>query len=76
MARRHETGTSSATFCFSYRVPSGARRHGVTPGSFAPPCATNGRRWKERFPEMKRVMHKTDVRRYGDTKKVEVRQAL
>lgn len=29
-------------------------------------------RWKERFPEMRRVMHKADVQRYGDTKNIEV----
>ena len=30
------------------------------------------RRWKERFPEMRRVMHKADVQGYGDTKNIEV----
>eukprot|EP00903_Cladosiphon_okamuranus_P006661 g6503.t1 len=29
-------------------------------------------RWKERFPGMKRVMHKADIRRYDDTRNVEV----
>eukprot|EP00904_Undaria_pinnatifida_P012486 jgi/Undpi1/8368/HiC_scaffold_25.g10836.m1 len=29
-------------------------------------------RWKNRFPEMRRVMHKADVQRYGDTENVEV----
>ncbi|CAM9275954.1 unnamed protein product [Pylaiella littoralis] len=29
-------------------------------------------RWKERFPGMKRVMHKADVQSYGDTSNVEV----
>lgn len=31
------------------------------------------RRWKERFPGMKRVMHKADVQGYGDTRNIEVR---
>ncbi|CAM9258685.1 unnamed protein product [Scytosiphon promiscuus] len=28
--------------------------------------------WKERFPEMKRVMHKADVQSYGDTGNIEM----
>ncbi|CAM9916399.1 unnamed protein product, partial [Ectocarpus sp. 8 AP-2014] len=27
--------------------------------------------WKDRFPNMKRVMHKADVQRYGDTRNIE-----
>ncbi|CAM9465612.1 unnamed protein product [Ectocarpus sp. 6 AP-2014] len=30
-------------------------------------------RWKERFPNMKRVMHKADVQRYGDTRNIEIK---
>ena len=33
-------------------------------------------RWKERFPEMRRVMHKADVQSYGDTKNIEVREDI
>lgn len=29
-------------------------------------------RWKERFPKMRRIMHKADVKSYGDTGNVEV----
>ena len=33
-------------------------------------------RWKDRFPGLKRVMHKADVQRYGDTGNIEVRGRL